>query len=362
MRSDKHWIKKLTIFALILTVVGVGVGWATGMDRSEYDQAFNQAKQSAGQYIPWNNGKSLDRQNDYHERGGMHGGFQKHHMLNPGMAVGGTILGAVVLYWVLKRRKRSGGALASHATTLIPSTTDFLDQWEKIIPILRSRINMGIFSRIKDVFLAETNGLLDKCEQPLNMVNQYLREFDQELSKGQKALANQLFIEKRQAALIAETEAEIKKRERQAKLAVEKGEDHIAKLALQEQIMQEKKQAAYLAQYESIKDQTKTLEEKIGQLLVQSEELNHRRLLLASRANVASSMKNINETVISFHTENVTKGFARVEEKVWMMEAEVDAMAHFSSPSKRSAPQYLDPNLKDDIQRALDELKQKTQE
>lgn len=221
---------------------------------------------------------------------------------------------------------------------------------------------MGIFSRIKDVFLAETNGLLDKYEQPINMVNQYIREFDQELSKGQKALAGQLFIEKRQAALIAETEAVIEIRERQAKLAVEQGEDHIAKLALQEKLMQEKKRAAYLAQYESIKDQTKTLEEKIDQLLVQSGEFNHRRNLLASRANVASSMKNMNQSVYSFHTENVTKGFTRVEEKVLMMEAEVDAMAHFSSPSKRSAPQFLDPNLKDDIERALDELKQKTKE
>lgn len=221
---------------------------------------------------------------------------------------------------------------------------------------------MGIFSRIRDVFLAETNGLLDKWEQPIHMVNQYVREFDQELAKGQKALANQLFIEKRQAALIAETESIIEKRERQAKLAVEKGEDHIAKLALQEKIIQEKKLAAYLAQYETIKEQTKTLEERINQLLVQADEFNHRRLLLASRANVASSIKNMNQTVVSFHTENVAKGFARAEEKVLMMEAEVEALTHFASPAKRSAPQYLDPSLQDEIERALDELKTKKQE
>ncbi|MFB9328714.1 PspA/IM30 family protein [Paenibacillus aurantiacus] len=73
---------------------------------------------------------------------------------------------------------------------------------------------MGIFKRVKQLFLAETNGLLDKCEQPLHMVNQLLREFNQELAKGKELLANQLFIEKRQAALIAETEASIEKRNR----------------------------------------------------------------------------------------------------------------------------------------------------
>ncbi|EGL15757.1 MULTISPECIES: PspA/IM30 family protein [Paenibacillus] len=220
---------------------------------------------------------------------------------------------------------------------------------------------MGILKRVKDVFLAETNGLLDKYEQPLNMVNQYIREFEQELAKGQKALANQLFIEKRQAALIAETEAAIEKRERQAKLAVKQDEDHIAKLALQEKLLQEKKLAAYRTQYATIQEQTKVLEERIGQLLVQSEEFNHRRLLLASRANVASSLKEINGSVVSFQTENVTKGFARVEEKVLMMEAEVEATAHFTSPAKRSAPQYLDPSLTVDIEKALEELKRQDQ-
>lgn len=131
MRSDKHWIKKWIIFALILTVVGVGVGWASGMDRSKYGQAFNQARQSAGQYMPWNNGKFLVSQNDHHVRGEMHRGGFEHHILNPGMAAAGIALGAIVLYWVLKRRKRSDGAFASNAITLIPSTSDFLDQWEK---------------------------------------------------------------------------------------------------------------------------------------------------------------------------------------------------------------------------------------
>ncbi|MFB9328720.1 PspA/IM30 family protein [Paenibacillus aurantiacus] len=217
---------------------------------------------------------------------------------------------------------------------------------------------MGILKRVKQFFLAETNGLLDKCEQPLHMVNQYLREFNQELAKGQKALANQLFIEKRQAALIEETEAAIEKRNRQAKLAVKQGDDHVAKLALQEKLMQEKKLTAYQAQFETIQGQTKTLTEKIDQLLVQSEEYNHRRLLLASRVNVASSLKDMNQTVVSFQTENIAKGFARAEEKVLLIEAELEAMTHFSSTTKRTAPQYLDPNLTSEIEQALSELKQ----
>ncbi|MGQ7887536.1 PspA/IM30 family protein [Paenibacillus sp. WC2504] len=221
---------------------------------------------------------------------------------------------------------------------------------------------MGILRRVKELFLAETNGLLDKCEQPLNMVNQYMREFDLELAKGQKALANQLFIERRQAALIAETENQIEKRDRQSRLAVKQGEEHIAKLAIQEKLLQEKKLATYQSQYATIQEQTKVLEERIAQLLVQSEEFNHRRLLLASRANVASSLKEMSQSVVSFQTENVSKGFARAEEKVMLIEAELEAMQRFQSPLKRSAPQYLDPGLKDHIEKALEELKLQTED
>lgn len=221
---------------------------------------------------------------------------------------------------------------------------------------------MGIFRRVKELFLAETNGLIDKCEQPLNMVNQYMREFDLELAKGQKALANQLFIERRQAALIAETHTQIEKRDRQSRLAVKQGEEHIAKLAIQEKLLQEKKLATYQSQYATIQEQTKVLEERIAQLLVQSEEFNHRRLLLASRANVASSLKEMSQSVVSFQTDNVTKGFARAEEKVMLIEAELEAMQRFQSPVKRSAPQYLDPGLKDNIEKALEELKLQTED
>lgn len=220
---------------------------------------------------------------------------------------------------------------------------------------------MGIIKRVKSLVLAETNWLLDKYEQPINMVNQYIREFEQELAKGQRALTNQLFIEKKQAALIAETEASIEKRERQAKLAVKQGEEHIAKLALQDKLLQEKKLAAYQEQYARIQEQTKALKEKIAQLLVQSEEYNHRRLMLESRVNFASSIKELNQSAVAFQTENVLKGFGRVEEKVLMMEAEMEAMAHFSSPANHSAPQYLDPDLTADLEKALDELKQQSE-
>ena len=50
--------------------------------------------------------------------------------------------------------------------------------------------------------MAEINGLLDGIEDPIAMLNEYSREMEQEITKGQNALDRQLFVEKKQAAFI----------------------------------------------------------------------------------------------------------------------------------------------------------------
>ncbi|WP_176713702.1 PspA/IM30 family protein [Pseudobacillus wudalianchiensis] len=44
--------------------------------------------------------------------------------------------------------------------------------------------------------MAELHGALDKVEDPIAMLNQYVREMEGNLAKGQDALARQIFLEK----------------------------------------------------------------------------------------------------------------------------------------------------------------------
>lgn len=70
---------------------------------------------------------------------------------------------------------------------------------------------MGIFRRIKTLTMAEINGLLDGIENPIAMLNEYSREMELEIEKGQKALARQIFVEKKHETLISETKALVEK-------------------------------------------------------------------------------------------------------------------------------------------------------
>jgi phage shock protein A len=216
---------------------------------------------------------------------------------------------------------------------------------------------MGIFKRMKTITMAELNGLLDGMEDPIAMLNEYSRELEQEISKGQKALAHQFLVEKKQATLLLETERLVEKRIRQAKLAIERGEDSITKLAVQEKLIHEQQLNLYQQQFEAIKEQTQILVEKLNGLKEAYNELQHKKLLLASRANVAQSIKQIQKVTVSFQTDNIARGVARAEERILLMEAEVQAGTQFASPLAQYDAVYQSYVRDEELEKEIEKLK-----
>lgn len=216
---------------------------------------------------------------------------------------------------------------------------------------------MGIFKRIKAIAKADINSLLDKAEDPIAMLNEYSREMEHEMGQAQKALSRQIFVENKQAALIQETKNLIGKRTRQAKLAIQHEEDHMAKLAVQEKLVQEKQLSIYQQQFEVIQGQTQLLKEKLQELQEIYSELQHKKVLLASRVNVAQSIKQIQNATSSFQTDTISRGVARAEEKILLMEAEVQAGNQFISPLAQHDSYYRNYVNEDELNSELEKLK-----
>ncbi|UYX52509.1 PspA/IM30 family protein [Bacillus thuringiensis] len=217
---------------------------------------------------------------------------------------------------------------------------------------------MGILKRIKNIVVADVHQTLDKVENPVSMLKQYLRETEQQITKAQKALAHQYYLEKKYEALISETDALIAKRTRQAELAVSREEDQMAQLALQEKIVNEKKAELYRQQYEITKEQTATLYEQIDKLQKKYGELQYKELVLVSRLNAAQAIKESNTAIDSFHTESTAKGFARIESYVQKLEAETAASNYFYNLKSPNQQEVLDQNLQEEVQLELEKLKE----
>lgn len=217
---------------------------------------------------------------------------------------------------------------------------------------------MGILKRIKNIVVADVHQTLDKIEKPVSMLKQYLRETEQQITKAEKALSHQYYLEKKYEALISETVALIAKRTRQAELAVSREEDQMAQLALQEKIVNEKRAELYRKQYEITKEQTATIYEQIDKLQKKYGELQYKELVLVSRLNAAQAIKESNRAIDSFHTESTAKGFARIESYVQKLEAETAASNYFSNLKSPNQQEVLDQNLQEEVQRELEKLKE----
>jgi lia operon protein LiaH len=219
---------------------------------------------------------------------------------------------------------------------------------------------MGIYNRLKTIIGADLNEALDRFEDPLSMLNQYLREMEKQLAKAQQALADQLYLENKYQLLVADIEEVVAKRSRQAELALSKNEEEIAKLALQEKILQEEKRKMYQEQYDAAKQQTAALKDQINMLLEKFQEMQYKKLVLVSRAHAARSVQEGHAVLKSFGSEQTFAGFAKAEEQVRKLEAEAAASTYFNGliyPEKTTA---TNSQLQEAVQKELDFLKQVT--
>lgn len=215
---------------------------------------------------------------------------------------------------------------------------------------------MGILKRVKDLVSANVHEAFDQLENPIVMIKQYIRDLEKEIERAEVALARQEAAEQTFSKLHTETEARIAKRLRQAKLAVDTGEDDMAKQALADKLEAERKLSEYQEQLDLILQQSVQLRSQLEELQAKYQELNTRKVFLVSRAAAARSIQQIHRVMNTVDTKSAVKGFERMEERIRMMELQTS----IRKPQNRKPgldSQHIDPELENRVQAELEKLK-----
>ncbi|MDR2180106.1 MAG: PspA/IM30 family protein, partial [Synergistaceae bacterium] len=89
---------------------------------------------------------------------------------------------------------------------------------------------MSILERFSTIMRANINALLDKCEDPAKMIDQYLIDLKENLIEVKQETASVMAVEKQCLRQYDENEEEIKKFRNLAKKAVDAGNDEDAKV------------------------------------------------------------------------------------------------------------------------------------
>ncbi|WP_096201465.1 PspA/IM30 family protein [Bacillus sp. FJAT-45350] len=177
-----------------------------------------------------------------------------------------------------------------------------------------------VFRRIRDITMATIHEGLNQIENPVSMLNQYLRDLDEEINKGKEAITKQMMLESKFQNQQQEMELLAAKRLKQAELALKAGEEVLARKAFYEKKRYEEKAEYYKDLAEKNQIEVLDLKENLEAMLEKFTQLRDKKNALLARANAARTKEKMHEAIVKFDSEQAEKGFARMEERIFEME------------------------------------------
>ncbi|MDE5597554.1 MAG: PspA/IM30 family protein [Lachnospiraceae bacterium] len=186
---------------------------------------------------------------------------------------------------------------------------------------------MGVITRFKDIMAANFNALLDRCEDPEKMIDQYLRNLEQDFAKVKAETAAIMAEEKSAKRKLDDCDAEIAKMADYAKKAVSAGNDDEARQFLSKKAELTQKREVLVKDYEMACDNSAKMRQMHDKLESDISALKSRREMLKAKVKVAETQKKMNQMGSSLESAGSNlAAFDRMEEKVNKMLDEADAM------------------------------------
>jgi phage shock protein A len=193
---------------------------------------------------------------------------------------------------------------------------------------------MGVFKRLRDLTMASINDLLDKAEDPVKMLNQFLRDMEEDIQEAESGVAKQIAIEMKFKQQVDEAEDMVQKRTEQAMKALEQGNEDLARRALEDKKEHQNRFDELKIQYTTAKTNADQLRSQLAEMKDEYNKLKNKKDLLIARAEAAKAQKQINQAMSGFGSDNAAKGFDRMSEKVLQMEAEAKASSELHGSNK----------------------------
>ncbi|MCF6410358.1 PspA/IM30 family protein [Pseudalkalibacillus salsuginis] len=216
-----------------------------------------------------------------------------------------------------------------------------------------------LFKRVKTIVNSELNSLIDKAEDPIKMVEQYLREMASDIQEAEKATAKIMAEEKLLKMKWEEAQSMVGKREEQAIHALQENNEDLAKRALEDKgrLQQEASQLEHL--YIDASKTAADLKEKLAQMKSEYRDMEMKKATLKSRAQSAKARTNINRSMSMHNSEGTKKGFKRMEEKVLRFEAEAETSEDLNVSSRTLDDELKEMEQKSSIDEELRLLKER---
>lgn len=186
---------------------------------------------------------------------------------------------------------------------------------------------MGLFDRIFRVVRANFNSLVSAAEDPEKILEQAVMDLQEDLVQLRQAVAGAIASQKRTERQCAQTQSNADEWYRRAQLALQKGDENLAREALSRRKTYQETAKALSGQIEQqtvivsqLKQNMRVLESKIADAKTKKD-------MYIARARSARASEKLNELVGHIDAGATVNAFERMEEKVLQLEARSQAIA-----------------------------------
>ena len=214
---------------------------------------------------------------------------------------------------------------------------------------------MGFFDSLSRLIRSNLNALVRGAEDPIKILDQSVADMQEDLIKLRQAVAMAIASQKRLENQAVHAKEQINNWFSRAELALKKGEEDLAREALnRKKTFQETFESLSTqsqkqnAQVEKLKKALVLLERKIA-------EARTKKDMLKSRAQAAKAQQKIQSAVGDLGTNSSVAAFERMEEKVEELEALGQASVELAGQDLESKFAELEGG--DDIEKELETLR-----
>ena len=196
---------------------------------------------------------------------------------------------------------------------------------------------MGVIQRFKDIMSANINAMLDKAENPEKMIDQYMRNLEDDLGKVKAETASVMAEEARAKRAYDEALAEVEKYQKYAEKAVAAGNDNDARVFLQSKKTAQTKLEGLKLTYDTAAANAQKMRQMHDKLVKDISALEAKRAAIKATVKAAKAQERINKVGSSVvGANNSMEAFNRMEAKANKMLDEANAMAELNSSAEEA--------------------------
>lgn len=206
---------------------------------------------------------------------------------------------------------------------------------------------MAILNRVANILRANVNELLDRAEDPEKMLNQLTRDMAEAIQEAKAQVTETIAQENLLKANLTKSHELSVQWQEKAGLAVEKGQDDLARECLKRKKDYESNASVYETQLASQHQMVEKLKLDLQALEAKYDDLVRNREILIARHKAAAAQKKIQDTVRSATSVDYTSELGRMEEKIRLEEARASAAAEMTGATLDARLDALSSGEKD---------------